>query len=145
MRFFALITLLVLFQIQSQTAHADFICNDGRYPNAKVGYCAIRKAVGLKDLVEPASVVNQVSHTFTCSQTTILGEAPSWRWCCSKSATLFSPKSAVGPVFLRGHLSLLSVLLGIRRRYPEDPLLRAPKALICLPNSTTNDVGVSSL
>ncbi|KNZ53388.1 hypothetical protein VP01_3254g2 [Puccinia sorghi] len=98
MRFFAFITLVALFQIQSQTAHADFICNDGRYPNAKVGYCAIRDAVGPKYLVESASVVNQVPRTFTCSQTNILGHTPSWRWCCSKSPTLFSPKFYVGPV-----------------------------------------------
>ncbi|KNZ47992.1 hypothetical protein VP01_5999g1, partial [Puccinia sorghi] len=138
MRFFALITLLVLLQIQSQTAHADFICNNSCFPNAKVGNCAIREAVGPKYLVEPASVVNQVSRTFTCSQTTILGKAPSWRWCCSKSPNVFSSKSGMETVFLRGHLSLLFVL---RRRYPEGPLLRAPKALISLQNSPTNDVG----
>ena len=41
MRFLALITLLALFLIQSQTAHADFVCNDGNYPNDKTGYCLL--------------------------------------------------------------------------------------------------------
>ncbi|KNZ52247.1 hypothetical protein VP01_3637g1 [Puccinia sorghi] len=99
MRFFALITLLALFLIQSQTAHADFMCDDGRYPNAKVGFCAIRNPQGPQYLVKAANVVNQVSRTFTCSQTTILGEAPSWRWCCSKSPAPFSSSSDVNPVY----------------------------------------------
>ncbi|KNZ61276.1 hypothetical protein VP01_14283g1, partial [Puccinia sorghi] len=77
--------------IQSQTAHADFICNDGRYPHAKVGYCAVYRG---RHLV--SSVVNQASDTFTCSKTRVLGQAPSWRWCCSKSPTFFTTE--VGPV-----------------------------------------------
>ncbi|KNZ61886.1 putative signal peptide protein, partial [Puccinia sorghi] len=98
MRFFALLTLLALFLIQSQTAHADFMCNDGRYPDAKVGYCAILDPQGPKCIVKVASVVNQVSRTFTCSQTTILNRAPSWRWCCSKSPAPYSTSLRVDPL-----------------------------------------------
>ncbi|KNZ51919.1 hypothetical protein VP01_3763g2 [Puccinia sorghi] len=115
MRFFVLITLLALFQIQSQTAHADFICNDGRYPNAKVGYCA-GHVHGPTYLVEPATLVNQVSGTFTCSQTTILGLPPTWRWCCSKSPTLFSTE--VGPVTGADIMSHTAVRIQHQRGLP---------------------------
>jgi len=103
MRFFALITLLALLLIQSQTAHADFGCNKAKYSTAKVGYCAIQSSQNTSQgplyLVKAATVVNQSARTFTCQYVNINGQAPTNQWCCSKPPTIYSDRRATNPVY----------------------------------------------
>jgi len=104
MRFFALITLLALFLIQSQTAHADFMCNNAAHPLATTGYCAILSSEpankqGPVYYVKPASPKFTVRGLLTCSGIRIFGAAPTKTWCCYRPPTPFSGSTSVDLVY----------------------------------------------